>query len=194
MEYGQNDIHSKNARYVVVEAGGIRQELDTNCAAWKVIQYLLSGANSDPMIDLAVEWDTSGHPSVFHVSLTDTNSASNSAFINFEKNGVRVYKVDKDGNIHLGNTSGASFITNDHGVICFDNNHSISFGSNTDSRFNLMKIDPENRRIVLASDVGFVWTANTQLDANTQYQVNGVYFAPAVEPPAPFPAAFILFA
>jgi hypothetical protein len=69
--------------------------LSANTTAIAVTGYSLTGSNAQSMIDLAGTWNTSGTPSAFTLTMTDTASNAASALFDFRVGSDSVLKLIK---------------------------------------------------------------------------------------------------
>lgn len=70
-----------------------------NTSAVAVSGYSLTGANTQPLLDLAGTWNTSGAPSALKLSITDTASAAGSLLVDLQVGGTTKLAVKKNGDL-----------------------------------------------------------------------------------------------
>lgn len=70
-----------------------------NGSALLVNGYSLTGANTQPMLDLSGTWNTTGEPTAIKFDLTDTNSSRFAVLLDLRVNGNSMFNVTKIGEL-----------------------------------------------------------------------------------------------
>lgn len=74
--------------------------------------YSLTGSNATSMIDLAGTWNTSGSPTAFKLSITNTASGSSSRIFDLLRGTTSLFYVRPDGTTHVGDIGGSGVVFN----------------------------------------------------------------------------------
>jgi len=69
----------------------------TDFAGLAIINYNMTGAGTAPMFAGSGTWNTSGSPSLFKLDLTDTASAADARFLQFNRGGSEEFSISKTG-------------------------------------------------------------------------------------------------
>ena len=72
--------------------------------------FSLTGSNATSMIDLAGTWNTSGSPTGFKLSITNTASGSSSRIFDLLRGSTSLFYVRPDGTTHVGDIGGSGVV------------------------------------------------------------------------------------
>jgi hypothetical protein len=92
---------------VLVGTSATLTQTNVNTGVITSTGYSLTGSNASSLIDLAGTWNTSGAPSAIKLNITNTQSNSASNLIDLQVDGATVYKVRKDGLVHVKSSTGS---------------------------------------------------------------------------------------